>query len=110
MQVGINDANEDPDGDGMTNLEEYLAGTHPQIAGSVLRLEALMIGTDVWLRFSAQTNRAYTVQFRTNLVSGSWQVFSNLATQSLSKVIQMPEPAAAVNPRRYYRVVTPQVP
>lgn len=110
LQVNANDANEDPDGDGMTNLEEYFAGTHPQIAGSLLRLEALRNGADVWLRFNAQSNHAYAVQFRSNLLAGSWQLFSNLATQTVSQAILMREPAVTVSPRRYYRLVTPMVP
>src|SRR5262249_13840905 len=63
--VGVNDAALDPDQDGLNNLQEYLAGTDPQNGQSSLRIEALKRGSEILLRFTAQTNRAYIVQLRT---------------------------------------------
>src|SRR5262249_55724739 len=71
--VGVNDGALDPDQDGMSNLQEYLAGTDPRDALSSLRIEALPRGSEILLRFTAQTHRAYTVQVRADLRSPAWE-------------------------------------
>lgn len=69
------DANADPDGDGMSNLQEYLAGTNPTDSNSVLRITfvardpALQNTTLDWL---SVPTRAYAVQSRPSLSSGTW--------------------------------------
>ena len=67
-------ANADPDGDGMSNLEEYLAGTNPNDSNSVLRItyiarDPLHNTTLNWLSVST---RAYAVQSNTPLSSSPW--------------------------------------
>lgn len=58
--VGDNGATGDADGDGMSNLQEYLAGTHPKDANSSLRIIAIAReGNDVrvtWQTVSGKTN------------------------------------------------------
>jgi Big-like domain-containing protein/lamin tail-like protein/CotH protein len=108
--VGTNDAALDPDNDRMTNWQEYIAGTDPQLASSCLKLEATTSGANLVLRFTAQENKAYTVQFRADFGVGAWQNLSNVTTQSVTQIIQMSDPAAGSNAYRWYRVVTPQVP
>lgn len=62
----------DPDEDGYSNWREYLAGTHPRAADSVLRLEGA--GADAnpagarILRWNAMTGRVYAVHATTNLL------------------------------------------
>lgn len=54
---------EDPDGDGMTNLREYLAGTNPVDAQSrfeVVEINPLPAG--IQIRWSSQPNRSYRVR------------------------------------------------
>ena len=41
LTVGINDSAMDPDHDGQSNLAEFLAGTNPQSAASVLRITSV---------------------------------------------------------------------
>jgi hypothetical protein len=110
LVVGVDDAALDPDNDRMTNWQEYIAGTDPQLASSSLKLEALTSDASIVLQFTAQEDKAYTVQFRADLGSGAWQTLGNVATQSVSQVVQMSDPAAGSNAHRWYRVVTPQVP
>ena len=72
------DPNADPDGDGMSNLQEYLAGTNPNDANDYLRITAIGVsfmddGNDndtlVW---TSHPTRQYRIQQCTNLASGAW--------------------------------------
>jgi len=59
----------DSDGDGMNNWQEWIAGTNPTDAASVLRLQPPVFAPgSVTLTWSSVTNRAYFVERATNLV------------------------------------------
>ncbi len=99
----------DFDGDGMSNRSEYLSGTDPISPGSVMKLTFATTNASL-LEFVAQSNIAYSIQFRTNLVFGSWNNFTNLNSQSQARTVQVDVVPLPLLPERYYRVVTPQVP
>jgi hypothetical protein len=75
-------ASADPDGDGMSNLQEYLAGTDPTNSASVLRITSILPeGNDILITWSAVTNKTYVVQVATNSSDGSYtNAFTDLAT------------------------------
>jgi hypothetical protein len=98
----------DPDGDGMNNRDEYVAGTNPTNALSLLRLE--LIPTVGLLEFVAQSNIAYTIQYRTNFGAASWSSVTNIASQPSNRTIQLNAPNPLPEAERYYRVVTPPLP
>jgi hypothetical protein len=110
LVVGVNDAGLDPDGDGMTNLQEYLAGTNPLDRGSVLRLEALADPAGVVLRFTAQAGKSYCLQFSDSLSPVFWQSSSNLGPFSVSQAVQIKDPSTTSGSQRWYRLTTPAVP
>ncbi|MFL2860420.1 MAG: serine protease [Pontiellaceae bacterium] len=64
------DAGADTDGDGQSNLQEWFADTIPTDGNSVFEL--LGSSTPSSLHFSSSASREYQVQFRTNLMTGSW--------------------------------------
>ena len=57
----------DFDGDGISNRNEYLSGTDPTNLRSVMKLTFATTNSAL-LEFVAQSNIAYSLQFRTNLV------------------------------------------
>lgn len=104
----VPDADADPDGDGASNLQEFLAGTDPQSAGSYLKVEASIVtsGT-VRLEFRALGNRSYSVLYKTSLDSAEWQNLQNIPATNIDRTITIDDaPAAPEN--RFYRILTPQ--
>lgn len=75
--------NADPDGDGMNNLSEYIAGTNPTNAASLLKMLALSkASANVTVRWLSVSNKNYQVSSRTNLILGSWQNIGSTVTAS----------------------------
>ncbi len=93
----------------MINGDEYIAGTDPTSALSVLKI-TLAATNAARLNFVAQTNIGYTVQYRTNLSLGLWNPFSNISAQSQVRTIQVNTPYPPPESERFYRIVTPPVP
>ena len=70
--IGI-DPNADPDGDGFSNLQEFLAGTDPTDSGSALRITSIAINDpDVVVSFTSCTNKFYDLQFNVDLTTTNW--------------------------------------
>jgi hypothetical protein len=60
--MGI-DPNADPDGDGLSNLQEYLAGTNPTNSASTLAITSITAtGDDLWVSWLAAYGKSYVVQ------------------------------------------------
>ena len=94
----------DPDHDGLTNLQEFLAGTDPNNAAGVLRIGVpAKSGADIVVSFQSVAGITYRVEVRSQLNGGNWEV---LADQILGTggVIQITDPGAAALPHRFYRV------
>ncbi len=107
------DASQDLDGDGLTNLQEYQAGTLPNDAASNLLADG--VGHDgatqtVTFRFMAMPSRSYTVQYTEDLGSGRWFSLQNFGAQSSVHMVQVTDTPPPTAPRRFYRIVTPAVP
>jgi Concanavalin A-like lectin/glucanases superfamily/Putative Ig domain len=99
----------DPDGDGMTNLDEYRAGTDPTNAFSVLKI-LLSTTNGAPLQFVAQSNVSYSVQWRTNLFAGTWANLTGLLAQPLVRTVEVDTALAPAGAERYFRIITPLVP
>ena len=68
-------AQDDADGDGMTNLREHQAGTDPTNAVSVLRLVGVAAGgagEPARMYFGAVSNKTYSVEYRDDVSGASW--------------------------------------
>lgn len=75
-------ANADDDDDGASNEQEYLAGTDPNSAKSVLQITSFTRGTPTpaytTLQWKSVNTRYYVVQERSSLTSGAWMDYSSL--------------------------------
>ncbi|MBN2507231.1 MAG: lamin tail domain-containing protein [Verrucomicrobia bacterium] len=99
------DAQDDLDGDGLSNLDEYRAGTLPDDAQSSLRAEIAFDGTAM-LSFTAAANRAYEVQYCDSLEQAEWHVLASLPASSSSIRHQISD-AAPASPRFYRLKLVP---
>ncbi len=98
------DPNADDDGDGMTNLQESLAGTNPKDANSVFKITSItpVAGGGLSIAWSCVPTKRYQVYFKDDS-SNSWQLLvpdSILATTSSTNSMTGTFGLA----HRYYRV------
>jgi hypothetical protein len=100
------DAAEDADGDGVSNLGEYLAGTLPRDPASVLALRLSISGDDVVLHFEAVAGRSYQIQSTTSLESGSWTGIETILDALPGEQGFIDVGGALAGPK-FYRLVTP---
>jgi hypothetical protein len=76
---GLNGANGDPDGDGLTNLQEYILGSNPTVGDraafglKITRASA----TTVNLQFPTIHDRTYHVYYSTSLQTPNWILFGS---------------------------------
>jgi hypothetical protein len=107
----VNDAGLDPDHDGYSNLQEYLAGTNPQSAASFLRFEGIVPTADGnEISFIASAGHSYTVLYRDSLAVGSWQKLLDVAAPPVSQMVQVTDSANPGPGMRFYRLATPALP
>jgi len=108
-QYGI-DPDGDADGDGMSNLREYYAGTNPTNAASAFRLlSATKTNNNIRLDWTAVGGHSYVVQVATNSPSGAITNFIDLSpliavggsNETTTNYIHF---GAATNRASYYRV------
>ena len=111
LDPNLNDAGADPDLDGMTNLQEYRAGTDPRDPGSFLRIDAHSAPAQgVLLTFAAVSNKTYTVESRDTVTGPGWSNALSVAAAPTNRVVQWTDPAAPRPSQRFYRLRTPAAP
>jgi hypothetical protein len=95
------DANNDPDGDGVSNLNEHIAGTNPLNPASFhpLVLDIVTSGFEAQISFPTVGGNLYEVQFADE-PPGPWSTFTQIAGTGTRVTVS----DSLFNQRRFYRV------
>ncbi|MGH8247239.1 MAG: immunoglobulin domain-containing protein, partial [Gammaproteobacteria bacterium] len=113
VTLGLNtnnvaDAALDLDGDTMSNLAEYLAGTDPADPNSYLRVDHTSQPGVTLLTIAAVSNRTYSIQFKGDLNAAAWSKHADVPAQAVNHVATLAVPNAPTN--RFRRVSVPASP
>jgi hypothetical protein len=103
------DADLDPDGDGLSNAEEFAAGSDPNAAPtSEPEFTGITVGANATLRFRAAANQSYTVQATDSLTAPNWIKVQDVASQPTEFDAVINDAFTATG--RFYRIVSPSHP
>jgi hypothetical protein len=102
------DATLDSDGDTMSNLAEYIAGTDPTDPSSYLKINLVTDRPGATLEFLAISNRTYTVEFTDAIGKSPWQKLTDVGASSANHLATLNDPVGVTN--RFYRLLTPRRP
>jgi hypothetical protein len=95
----------DYDGDGSSNLDEFLAGTHPTNEASLLQLTGFSATNGpASVSWVAVPYRYYDVEACTNLAAGVWDYLGTVTNLNALGTLRFDDPAAPLPPVRFYRV------
>ena len=95
------DAALDFDGDGSSNLQEFVAGTNPNVASSRPFASGVISGANFLVSVSTVAGRFYRVE-RSQTLVGAWTpVMINVA--GTGGVEQLSVPVSSSNPRQFFR-------
>jgi hypothetical protein len=100
------EANADWDGDGMTNLQEYRAGTDLRSAASVLRIQLInFVNGFPQLQFESVAGKTYRIEYTDELAGGTWSVLQAGIHTPAPATVQIRDSEAGDLPARWYRAV-----
>jgi hypothetical protein len=97
-------ASDDADGDGMTNVEEFIAHTAPRDPASALRITVLQRTADgAHLTFQSVAGKSYRLEYKDSLTNTSWlTAVDNIAGRG--GTTPAIDSTAVGIPQRFYRV------
>ncbi len=104
-----NDATDDVDLDGLTNWQEYTAGTDPRDLLSYLHIVARGDDGDGGnvVSFMAVSNRTYSVRYSDTIQNGIWTHWTDVPAQGTNRTVFLTNtPLNSLE--RFYRLLTPR--
>lgn len=104
------DAALDNDNDGLTNLQEFLAGTDPTDPSSVLRLSIFPFSfnntSNILIEFTAVAGKTYVLEFRDKVGAGMWNELLQVSPQPQTRLIRLTNQINNELPQRFFRTRT----
>lgn len=97
----MNGAAGDPDGDGQTNGDEYVAGTNPKLASDRFVAEPQVTATAVEISFAARPGRSYVVWARDGLDASWRQIAETSGVEADRRIVVNDQVEGSA---RFYRV------
>lgn len=98
-------AGADPDGDGITNADEFLSGTAPLSASSKFAFSSFTANTTaISVSFPTVAGRLYQMEWSSDLSSGSWNAFGSVIEGDGNPHVFTDSVSTATTPRRFYRM------
>ena len=107
------DAALDSDQDGISNIDEYLAGTDPLDRETIFNIYSITVGGSprtASLIFVAWAGRTYSVLRRDSINSGTWIRVADVPATSTKRVVEVRDSTPLVGEQRFYRLVAPRLP
>jgi len=102
------DRDQDLDMDGVTNGQEFEAGTLPEDRNSFLRVNLALEPGGALLTFGTVSNHTYSIRFQDGLGTGAWQRLADFVARPTNRVERITDPAPVSG--RFYQVVSPRMP
>ncbi len=106
-------ATDDSDGDGFSNLQEYISRTDPNLTGPLLALKSPVIslssagatsGRQLTLTFPTLAGAIYQIEWSATLADPSWQVLGSPVSGTGSEIEIIDPMDIALHPQRFYRL------
>jgi hypothetical protein len=91
------------DGDGLSNLAEYHAGSDPRDPNDGLLADITWTGNAPALEFTAAVGVTYRIEFRDSLSEGAWQTHSTIGPLNATQTVTTPILADG-KAQRFYRI------
>ena len=98
-----------PNGDGMTNLQEFIAGTDPQDPASYLKVDAVKptgSSNGFTIQFNAVAKKTYSVLYADAVPTNFWVKLQDIAAVTTNRVATVTNSNVSAS-RRFYRLITP---
>jgi hypothetical protein len=98
------DGTADSDGDGLTDLQEFLAGTNPINNDSVLRCLAVVTSAGgATIYWSAVLGHSYRIEYKNSIDDANWTTLVSSTSPSTPNASVF-DPDASLSTQRFYRV------